>query len=131
MRYLIPVAMLAISAFAQAPTASLVGKVTDSTGAVIPGVTLKATNLDTNLAQQVKSNEVGDFTLPFLNPGRYTLEASAKGFRTYKHTEFPLEVGQVQRIDIRLEVGTASESITVTDTPPALNTESGAREGGG
>ena len=127
MRFLILVATLATNAFAQAPTASLVGRVTDSTGAVIPGVTFKATNLDTNLSRQAASNEVGDFTLPFLNPGRYTLEASTKGFRTYKHSEFALDIGQVQRLDIRLEVGTASDSVTVTDTPPALNTESGAR----
>jgi hypothetical protein len=55
------------------------------------------------------------------------LEASIDGFRTYKHNEFPLEVGQVQRIDIPLELGSANDSVTVTATPPALNTESGAR----
>ena len=53
--------------------------------------------------------------------------ASAAGFHTYKHTEFELEVAQVQRIDIKLEIGAASESVTVTDIPAALNTESGAR----
>src|SRR4029078_9508578 len=56
-----------------------------------------------------------------------TLEASSKGFHTYKHSEFTLEVAQVQRIDIALQVGAASESITITDAPSALNTESGAR----
>jgi hypothetical protein len=115
------------SVFAQAPAASVVGRVTDSTGAVIPGVAIKVANSGTNLAQQSKSNEVGDFTIPFLNPGRYTLEASLTGFHTYKHSEFTLEVDQALRLDIRLEVGSATESITVTDTPPVLNTESGAR----
>jgi hypothetical protein len=64
---------LALSALAQTPTASLDGRVSDSTGAVVPGVTIKITNLDTNIRQQGKSNEVGDFTVPFLNPGRYAL----------------------------------------------------------
>ena len=102
MRLFFLIAALACSAFAQAPTASLVGRVTDSTGAVIPGVTIKITNLDTNIVQMGKSNEVGEFTIPFLNPGRYAMEASIRGFRTYKHSEFPLEVVQVQRIDIPL-----------------------------
>ena len=113
--------------FAQVPTASLVGRVTDSTGAVVPGVSIKVTNLDTNIVQRGKANEVGDYTIPFLNPGRYTVEASMDGFHTYRHSEFILEVGQSQRIDIPLEVGAATESVTVSDSLPVLNTESGAR----
>ena len=80
--------LAAISATAQTPSASLVGRVTDATGAVIPGVSIKVTNLDTNIAQQGSSNEVGDFTIPYLNPGRYSLEARSEGFRTYKRAEF-------------------------------------------
>src|SRR5437773_2054691 len=112
---------------AQQPSASVVGRVTDATGAVIPGVAIKITNLDTNIAQTGTSNHIGDFTIPYLNPGRYKMEAALTGFRTYKHTEFTLMVDQVLRVDLPLEVGSAAESITVTDTPPVLNTESGAR----
>ena len=119
--------LAAISATAQTPSASLVGRVTDATGAVIPGVSIKVTNLDTNIAQQGSSNEVGDFTIPYLNPGRYSLEARSEGFRTYKRSEFTLAVDQVLRIDIPLEVGASTESVTVTDAPPVLNTESGTR----
>lgn len=115
------------SATAQTPSASVVGRVTDPTGAVIPGVSIKITNLDTNISQPGSSNEIGDFTIPYLNPGRYALEASAPGFRTYKHAEFTLAVDQVLRIDIPLEVGATTESVTITDAPPVLNTESGAR----
>jgi outer membrane receptor protein involved in Fe transport len=117
----------AVSATAQTPSASVVGRVTDPTGAVMPAVSMRIINLDTNISQQAPSNEVGDFTIPYLTPGRYSLEATAVGFHTYKHAEFVLEVDQVLRIDITLAVGAASESVTVTDTSPALNTESGAR----
>src|SRR5215813_8832308 len=116
-----------VGASAQTPNASVVGRVTDPTGAVIPGVTIKVINTGTNIARQGVSNEIGDFTIPFLPPGRYSLEASSAGFRTYRRADFTLEVDQVQRIDIPLEIGTAGETVTVTDTPPALNTESGAR----
>src|SRR4030095_13515292 len=61
------------------------------------------------------------------NPASYTLEAQASGFRTYKHEAFTLVVNQTLRLDIKLEVGAASETVVITDTPAALNTESGAR----
>src|ERR1051326_1187215 len=127
LRILVAALAVAAAAMAQTSTASVVGRVTDATGGVIPGVSIRVTNLGTNITKQGSSNEVGDYTIPLLNPGRYTLEASSKGFHTYKHTEFTLEVAQVQRIDIALQVGAAAESITVTDAPSALNTESGAR----
>src|SRR6185436_6304366 len=111
----------------QQPLASVVGRVTDASGAVIPGVAITITNLDTNISQSGSSNQTGDFTIPYLNPGRYKMDATLTGFRSYKHSEFTLMVDQVLRVDIPLEVGSAAESITVTDTPPVLNTESGAR----
>src|SRR5438477_8166959 len=95
---------------AQTPSASVVGRVTDPSGAVIPSVVVKVTNLDTNITQQGSSNAVGDFTIPYLNPGPYKLETSAAGFRTYRHAEFTLTVDQVLRIDIPLELGAASAS---------------------
>lgn len=118
---------LACAAFAQTPTAGVVGRVTDASGGVIPGVAVKITHLDTNISQQGVSNDVGDFNIPFLNPGRFTLEASLAGFRTHKRGEFTLVVDQVLRIDISLEVGAPSEVVTVTDTQPALNTETATR----
>jgi outer membrane receptor protein involved in Fe transport len=127
MRILVSFLFLAISATAQTSTATVVGRVTDATGGVVPGVAIRVTNLATNIAKHGSSNEVGDFTVPYLDPGRYTLEATAAGFHTYKHAEFTLEIAQSLRIDIKLEIGAATESITVTDAPNALNTESGTR----
>jgi outer membrane receptor protein involved in Fe transport len=119
--------VLVCSASAQTSSATVVGRVTDATGAVVTDVSIRVTNLGTNVAQRGSSNQAGDFTIPYLNPGRYYLEASAKGFRTYKHTHFTLEVAHVLRIDISLQIGAATESITVTDAPTGLNTESGTR----
>src|SRR5438132_468083 len=116
-----------VGLYAQQPSASVVGRVTDATRAVIPGVAIKITNLDTNITQAGASNQAGDFTIPYLNPGRYRMEASHTGFRSYKHAEFTLAVDQTLRIDIPLEIGSAAESVTVNDRPPVLNTESGAR----
>src|SRR5207245_8103183 len=116
----------AATAAGQTSSASVVGRVTDPTGAVVPGVTVKITNLDTNASRQVSSNEVGDYTIPYLNPGRYAFEATNPGFRSHRRTEFTLEVDQVLRIDVALQVGAADETVTVTETPPVLNTESGA-----
>jgi hypothetical protein len=124
---ILAVLFLAAPAAAQTSSASIVGRVTDPTGAVVPGVTIKVANSDTNASRQVVSNEVGDYTVPYLNPGRYTLDASIPGFRSFRRAEIVLEVDQVLRIDIRLEIGSTSETVTITDTAPALNTDSGAR----
>ena len=127
--YALVIALLltTISVSAQTPTAGVTGRVTDATGAVVPGATVKVANVETNIVQQTVTNANGDFVVPYLNPAGYVLEAQASGFRTYKRERFTLEVSQVLRIDIRLEVGAASETVTITDTPGALNTETGAR----
>ena len=117
----------ALSTLAQSSTASVVGRVTDSSGALIPGVAIGLTHVDTSISHKTVSNSSGSYTLPFLPPGRYRLEAVLAGFRTYKVTDLALEIDQQQRLDIAMEVGTATESVTVQDTPPTINTESGAR----
>ncbi|HMX28348.1 MAG TPA: carboxypeptidase-like regulatory domain-containing protein, partial [Blastocatellia bacterium] len=116
-----------ITAIAQTPTAGITGQVTDATGAVVPGATIKVTNLDTNISQKTVSNVSGEFVVPYLNPARYTLEAQAGGFRQYKRDNFKLEVGQTLRLDIQLEVGATTETVTITDAPSALNSETGIR----
>jgi outer membrane receptor protein involved in Fe transport len=119
--------IISMNAWGQAPAASVVGRVVDPTGAVIPGVSVSVTNLDTNQPMKASTNEAGEYTVLYLKPGRYTMEAQLEGFRAHRQTEFRLEVDQILRLDVRLEIGAASDSITVSDTPPALNTESSAR----
>lgn len=119
--------LAASAALSQTPSASVVGRITDATGAVIPGVTVKVANVETNIARETSSNGAGEYTVPYLNPGRYTMEAASAGFRTYNRSEFSLAVDQILRMDIPLEVGSAAESITVTEAPPVLNTETATR----
>ena len=109
--------LTAVTVTAQTPTAGVTGRITDANGALVPGATIKVRNLATNIAQQTVSNEAGDFVLPYLTPASYSLEAHAGGFRTYKRESFTLEVSQTLRLDIKLEVGAASETVTITDTP--------------
>ena len=124
---LIAFLILTPAAFAQTPTASVVGRVTDSSGGVLPGVTVTVTNPDTNRSAEAVTNETGDYTILFLNPGRYVLEANLSGFRAYRRSEFTLEVEQTLRLDVRMELGAITEIVNVTETAPVLNTETSVR----
>jgi hypothetical protein len=114
-------------ASAQTPTASVVGRVTDASGAVLPGVTIAITNPDTSRSSEAVTNANGDYTILFLNPSRYVLEASLAGFRNYKRSAFTLEVEQTLRLDIRMELGAITETVNVTEAAPLLNTETATR----
>ena len=119
--------LAAFSLYAQDPTGSVVGRVTDPSGGIVPGVKVQVTNLDTNRKSETATNSAGDYTIAYLTPGHYSMQAENAGFRTYRRPDFTIEVDQELRIDIRLEVGAMTESVTVSDTLPALNTESGSR----
>ncbi len=121
-------AMLAPLA-AQSNLATVTGIVTDAADANIPAVAVAIRNVQTNISRTSSTNEEGVFTIAALPPGEYELTAECAGFRAYRRTGIVLEVGQILRSDIRLELGSVSESVTVTGTPPALNTESGAIKG--
>src|SRR5439155_8518525 len=94
-------------------TAQINGKVTDPSGAVLPGVEVTATQPDTGLERRVVSNETGSFTLTNLPAGAYRLEASLPGFRTYAQTGIVLQVGANPVINIVLEVGALTETVEV------------------
>lgn len=116
-----------LAATAQSSSSSLVGRVTDRSGAVVPKVAIRITHIETNQSRLVESNEVGDYTVPFLPPGIYRLEATLSGFRTFRLIRLELQVDQTQRVDIGMEVGSVEHTVTVDETLPALNTETGAR----
>jgi len=112
-----------LSAYAQTSLATLAGSVLDAQGAGVPNVKITATNAATRLTYVRTSEADGSYLIPQLPIGLYDLEATASGFKTFKQTAITLEVGQRQRVDIRLEVGNITESVNVTAEIPRVQTE--------
>jgi len=77
---------LSSASFGQDVSASIIGNVKDSSGAVVPGAKVTATNLDTNISKSTTSGAGGDFLIPLLRPGKYSLTVSQTGFKTYEET---------------------------------------------
>ena len=111
-------------ASAQTTTASITGTVADPSGAVVPNVKVTATNNGTNINYTASSNDAGVFNLLFLPVGRYSVAAETQGFKKVVLGPFPLEVNQIARIDVKLEVGDTTQSVEVKDFAPILQTES-------
>lgn len=108
----------------QDPRGRIEGQVTDSTGAVVPRATLKATNSETGVTTQTFSNQHGVYEIPYLNPGTYRLEAELVGFKHWVQPVVEVRTGERLRIDLRLEVGNVAESIEVKAETPVLESVS-------
>ncbi|MBM3762420.1 MAG: TonB-dependent receptor [Acidobacteria bacterium] len=111
------------TAFGQQTAGTLIGAVTDSTGAVIPGATIKVVNTSTNTARETVSDASGNYTIPFLQAGEYSVALTAKGFQGAKIASLTLQVQQTLRQDFQLKVGEVSEAITVDASAAALQTD--------
>jgi hypothetical protein len=112
-------------AFAQgASTASIAGTVRDSSGSVLPGVTVTSTQTDTALVRTVVSDEEGRYTISNLPVGPYKLEFMLQGFRTFVHTGLVLQVNGSPTVNAALELGNVEESVTVQGESPLIETRS-------
>jgi Carboxypeptidase regulatory-like domain len=105
-------ALSAISLFAQA-TATVVGTVTDPSGAVVAGADVKIINTATGQNRSLKTNTSGAYQAPDLQPGSYSIEITASGFKKFDRTGITLNVNDVARADAALQVGESTESVTV------------------
>jgi len=105
---------------AQAVTGTILGLITDASGAVMPGATVTMTNTGTGLQRVVVTDTNGEYTAPSLPTGTYSVKAELSGFKTVTRPDIPLGVDQRVRIDVKLEVGAVEESITVTGTSPLV-----------
>jgi hypothetical protein len=119
--------MLAPAMFAQETRATLSGTVTDKGLSVIPGVTLRLTNVDTDSSSSTITNSVGEYRFFFLNPGTYKLTAEAKGFQTFVQTKIALNMSQAATVDVSMAVGSESQTVDVTSSEPLLETEKADR----
>jgi hypothetical protein len=111
-----------IAAFGQQITGSIVGTVKDPQGAVVNTATVKATNLDTGFSRSAPANGYGEYRIDYLPVGRYTVDASAAGFEHYVQQNVALDVDQELTVDITLSVGAQTQTVTVTEAPPLINT---------
>jgi hypothetical protein len=111
------------SAEAQALYGSIVGNVSDTQGAITPGVTLTATNTGTGLVVETTSDTDGAYTFRNLLPGTYDLSASLSGFREHKQTGIPVTAGNPVRVNIALAVGALTESVEVVSDTTLLQTD--------
>ena len=117
---LIPICIIG----AQTITGSFTGSITDSSGAVVPGAKVTATNQGTNVPYTASTNASGVYNLLFLPAGQYMVVAETQGFKKAQLGPFRLEVNQVARVDVQLEVGDTAESVEVSAVAPILQTES-------
>ena len=104
---------LLVSLFGQIQTGRIEGTVQDSSGAVIPGAKLSAVNVKTQVKVDMEADASGYYIFPSLQPGFYTVSAESSGFRKATVTNIELNVGVTLRQDIRLEVGTVTDTVTV------------------
>ncbi|MBI4910782.1 MAG: TonB-dependent receptor [Acidobacteria bacterium] len=111
---------LAIPLLAQ--TAQVAGRVSDPTGAVVPGANIRITNVATSVARNTQTNADGYYAIPLLQPGGYSIIVEQKGFKTITRSGITLEVDQRAEINFKLEVGSVSENIVVSADAIQLNT---------
>ena len=117
---LVVLALAITTAFAQDDTsATIVGQITDPAGAVVPNATVVVTNTKTNQSRQVQSNADGLYTVYPLTPGEYTVAVEQAGFKKTV-VNVTLATRDRRPVDVVLEVGTASEVVTVTSEPPLI-----------
>ncbi len=109
-------------ALAQDPRGGISGTLTDSSNAAIPGVTVRATNIETGVAASAVSNAAGSYQIPFLPPGLYRVAAELTGFKRFVRENIEVRVGETVDLPIRMEVGAITETVEVSATTPLLDT---------
>ena len=110
--------------YAQSDRGTITGTISDPTNAVIPGASVVATNAETGAKYETISTETGNYTLAQLPPGTYQLSAELPGFKKYIRQGITVLVAQTLRLDVGLQVGAATDEVTVNADAPLLRTES-------
>ena len=116
--------LLGTSALWAQDQANLTGTVMDSTGAVLPQASVRLISREQGTVRTAQTNGSGVYQFSFITPGGYDVTISAGGFKTVTRTNLVLAVAQSARVDLTLELGNASESVTVTAGAEAIDTES-------
>ena len=114
-------AVSSLGAHAQSDNGSIVGTVTDTTGAVIPNATVTVTNVDTGLKLNGKSNDAGEFQIFAVPRGNYKADVAAQGFQS-QTVNFAVSVATTQTLQFKLAAGSVSQTVEVTSAAPLVNT---------
>lgn len=115
-------AMAAAPALAQESRGSITGTVTDPQGGAVPGAVVTAVHRATNFKTETATNEAGNYVMPFLSTGEYSVTAVAPGFKSARRDDVELRITERRQLDFQLEVGAAAETVTVSAEAPLLNT---------
>ena len=105
-------------ATAQAVSGNLLGKITDSSGSVIAGADVTATETRTGVSRKLGTNGEGIYSIPYLSPGIYRVEVEKPGFKKFVSDNAELRVGAVLRIDGVLEIGAVTDKVEVMAQSP-------------
>lgn len=117
------VLLLPLALLSQVESGNVVGTVYDTSGAVIPGATVTVKNVGTAVEHQATTNSNGQFTVTQLQPGTYTVAAQHEGFKRVQQAPFALDVNQVIDVQIRLEVGAATQTVEVASVEPLIEAQ--------
>src|SRR5579884_812826 len=120
---LVCLALLVAVAAAQVQNGQFTGVVVDPSGAAIPNAKVTVINQATNLTLNTTTNQSGVYTVRELPPGTYRINAEAPGFKTASNTNVTLNAGAIQRVDMKMEIGQASQTVEVSGEAPAVQTE--------
>lgn len=121
--------MLSPGLFAQLRSSTIVGTVTDSSGAAVPAAEITVREQKTNVTYEFKTNEVGQYTVPYLPVGVYSVSVKKEGFKTITKSDIPLETAATVRVDFTLEVGQVETTVTVEASGATLQTDTAVVQG--
>jgi hypothetical protein len=116
------VLLLCLPLFSQGSFGRILGTVTDQSGGVISGATVTVMDTDRGVTKSFVTNDAGEYSAPTLNPGTYKVRVESKGFKTFERQNVVLEVGKEVRIDAGLLPGAVSDTITITEAAPLVET---------
>jgi hypothetical protein len=122
MKFFFLPALAAVCLFAQDPRGVVRGRVSDTSGGVVPGVEVRATNSATGVTASAQTNSAGNYSIPFLIPGTYTISAELTGFKRFVREGIQVQVSEIVELNIEMELGQVTETVQVSAEAPLLDT---------
>jgi hypothetical protein len=116
--------LICLPLFSQGNTGRILGSITDQSGGVIGGAIVTVTDISRGISRNLITDESGEYNAPNLTPGPYIVRAEAKGFKAVERQNIVLEVSQDLRVDLQLQPGEMTQTVTVTEALPLVDTTS-------